>query len=106
MRFDQAQNAILQSVDARSKDRLKFLTNTLQLRKQQEVADIGTVLNELEKAIQLELKKISNRHSSHCSRRTSEHSSGETPQHWKRVLPAFQPSASRRPRQSKPATPN
>ncbi|MDF5979439.1 hypothetical protein P4114_21235 [Pseudomonas aeruginosa] len=49
MRFDRTQSAILQSVDARSKDRLKFLTNTLQSRKQQEVADIGTVLNELEK---------------------------------------------------------
>ncbi|CEH82135.1 Helicase domain protein (fragment) [Xanthomonas citri pv. citri] len=57
MRFDRAQSAILHSVDARSKDRLKFLTNTLQSRKQQEVADIGTVLDELEKAIQLELKK-------------------------------------------------
>jgi hypothetical protein len=57
VRFDRAQSAILQSVDARSKDRLKFLTNTLQSRKQQEVADIGTVLDELEKAIQAELKK-------------------------------------------------
>ncbi|CAH0441058.1 DISARM system SNF2-like helicase DrmD [Ralstonia pseudosolanacearum] len=57
VRFDRAQNAILQSVDARSKDRLKFLTNTLQSRKQQEVADIGSVLDELEKAIQNELKK-------------------------------------------------
>lgn len=57
MRFERAQGAILQSVDARSKDRLKFLTNTLQTRKQQEVADIGAVLDELEKAIQIELKK-------------------------------------------------
>jgi hypothetical protein len=57
VRFDRAQSAILQAVDARSKDRLKFLTNTLQSRKQQEVADIGTVLDELEKAIQFELKK-------------------------------------------------
>src|SRR5690606_6321268 len=56
-RFDRAQSAILQSVDARSKDRLKFLTNTLHSRKQQELADIDTVLNELEKAIQAELKK-------------------------------------------------
>jgi hypothetical protein len=56
VRFDCAQSAILQSVDARSKDRLKFLTNTLQSRMQQEVADIGTVLDELEKAIQAELK--------------------------------------------------
>jgi hypothetical protein len=57
VRFDRAQSAILQAVDARSKDRLKFLTNTLQSRKQQEVTDIDTVLNELEKAIQAELKK-------------------------------------------------
>jgi DNA-binding transcriptional regulator GbsR (MarR family) len=34
-----------------------FLTNTLQTRKQQEIDDIGTVLDELEKAIQSELKK-------------------------------------------------
>ncbi|WIX25353.1 hypothetical protein PUV44_23585 [Xanthomonas arboricola pv. corylina] len=106
MRFDRAQSAILHSVDARSKDRLKFLTNTLQSRKQQEVADIGTVLDELEKAIQLELKKTSNRHSSPCSRKTNEHSSGAIPPPWKRVLPAFQPSANRKPRLSKPVTPN
>lgn len=57
VRFDRSKSPILQSVDARSKDRLKFLTKTLQNRKEQEVADIGTVLNELEKAIQSELKK-------------------------------------------------
>ena len=57
VRFDRSQSAILQSVDARSKDRLKFLTNTLLTRKQQEVADIGAVLDELEKSIQNELKK-------------------------------------------------
>jgi hypothetical protein len=57
VRFDRAQSAVLQAVDARSKDRLKFLTNTLQSRKQQEVADIQTVLDELEKSIQSELKK-------------------------------------------------
>ena len=56
-RFDQSQSAILQTVEARSKDRLKFLTNTLHSRKQQEQADIGTVLNELEKSIQEELQK-------------------------------------------------
>lgn len=56
-RFDRAQVAILQSVDARSKDRLKFLANTLQTRKQQEIDDIGAVLDELDKAIQSELKK-------------------------------------------------
>jgi superfamily II DNA or RNA helicase len=56
-RFDQSQSAILQTVEARSKDRLKFLTNTLQSRKQMEQADIGAVLDELEKSIQEELKK-------------------------------------------------
>ncbi|MDO4236740.1 hypothetical protein [Pseudomonas sp.] len=57
VRFDRQQEAILRSVDARSKERLRYLTNTLQTRKQQEVSDIGTVLDELEKAIQSELKK-------------------------------------------------
>ncbi|MDF5967278.1 DISARM system SNF2-like helicase DrmD [Pseudomonas aeruginosa] len=105
MRFDRTQSAILQSVDARSKDRLKFLTNTLQSRKQQEVADIGTVLNELEKAIQLELKNDLQPAQLSCSRKTNEHSSGATPPHWRRVLPAFQPSASRRLMPSKSVTP-
>ena len=57
LRFDRANAGILQSVDVRSKDRLKFLANTLQTRKQQEVRDIGAVLDELENAIQGELKK-------------------------------------------------
>lgn len=57
VRFDRANISILQSVEARSKDRLKFLANTLQARKQQEIGDIGAVLDELEKSIQSELKK-------------------------------------------------
>jgi hypothetical protein len=57
VRFDRSQEAILQSIDARSKDRLKFLGNTLESRKQQEVADINTVLDELEKSIRAELNK-------------------------------------------------
>lgn len=57
IRFDRAQAAIMQSVEARSKDRLKFLANTLQTRKRQETDDIGAVLDELERAIQDELKK-------------------------------------------------
>jgi len=57
VRFDRQQEAILKAVDARSKERLRFLANTLQARKQQEIDDIGTVLDELEKAIQSELKK-------------------------------------------------
>ena len=57
VRFDRQQEAILKAVEARSKERLRYLTNTLQARKQQEIDDIGTVLGELEKAIQSELKK-------------------------------------------------
>ncbi|HBP2469859.1 TPA: helicase, partial [Pseudomonas aeruginosa] len=57
VRFDRQQEAILKAVDARSKERLRHLANTLQTRRQQEIDDIGTVLDELEKAIQSELKK-------------------------------------------------
>lgn len=57
VRFEKAQSAVLQAVDARSKDRLKFLANTLQSRKQKEIEDIVAVLDELENAIQAELKK-------------------------------------------------
>jgi hypothetical protein len=56
-RFDRAQSAILQAVHARSKDRLRFLATTLRAREQQEIDDIGSVLNELENAIQSELTK-------------------------------------------------
>jgi superfamily II DNA or RNA helicase len=56
-RFERYQSAILQSVDARSKDRLKHLSNTLQGRKKSEIESINTVLDELENAIQTELKK-------------------------------------------------
>ena len=56
-RFERYQSAILQSVDARSKDRLKHLSNTLQGRKKSEIENIDTVLDELEKAIKTELKK-------------------------------------------------
>jgi superfamily II DNA or RNA helicase len=57
LRFDRQQEAILRSVDARSKERLRYLTNTLETRKQKDIEDIGTVLDELEKSIQSELKR-------------------------------------------------
>ena len=57
LRFDHLNTGILQSIDARSKDRLKFLTNTLQNRKRQETEDIVAVLDELEKSIRIELNK-------------------------------------------------
>ncbi len=56
-RFEQFSSGILQSIDARSKDRLKTLSNTLQNRKRQETDDIVAVLNELEKSIRGELMK-------------------------------------------------
>ena len=57
LRFDRHREAILAAVDARSKDRLRYLTNTLDARKRKEIDDIRTVLDELERAIQFELKK-------------------------------------------------
>lgn len=57
IRFERSQLAILQAVEARSKDRLKHLANSLQGRKQKEVENITVVLDELEKAITTELKK-------------------------------------------------
>ena len=57
VRFERHQEAILGAVDARSKERLRFLTNKLQARKQREIDDIRTVLDELEQAIQSELQK-------------------------------------------------
>ena len=56
-RFDRNQDSILQSVEARSRDRLENLESTLETRKQQEIANITTVLDELERAIEDELRK-------------------------------------------------
>jgi hypothetical protein len=55
--FNRLNKGILQSIDNRSKDRLKFLTNTLQTRKRQETEDIVAVLDELERSISGELIK-------------------------------------------------
>ena len=56
-RFERHQDSILQAVEARSRDRLKNLENTLETRKQQEITNISSVLDELERAIQDELRK-------------------------------------------------
>lgn len=56
-RFDKNQDSILQAVEARSRDRLKNLETTLETRKQQEIENITTVLDELERAIRQELIK-------------------------------------------------
>ena len=57
--FKASEKSILQSIDARSKDRLKSLENILEGRKKKEIANIQLVLDELEKSIQSELKKDS-----------------------------------------------
>jgi len=56
-RFPKYEEAIMQTVIARSRDRLRNLEATLQTRTQQEIKNIGTVLDELTKAITLELNK-------------------------------------------------
>jgi hypothetical protein len=56
-RFDKNQDSILQAVEARSRDRLKNLETTLETRKQQEIENIISVLDELERAIRQELLK-------------------------------------------------
>jgi hypothetical protein len=106
VRFERQQEAILKAVDARSKERLRYLTNTLQTRKQQEIDDIGTVLDELEKAIQSELKKGNSPNSSRSSPRTNARSSAATLPRSKRASRASPKSARWRRRPSKPATPS
>jgi superfamily II DNA or RNA helicase len=56
-RFEKYQNSILQGLEARSRDRLRNLETTLETRKQQEIGNITSVLDELERAIQGELRK-------------------------------------------------
>ncbi len=54
-RFKRHENALMAAVEARSKDRLKFLENTLDRRMKNEVADVLTILDELEGSIRKEL---------------------------------------------------
>ena len=56
-RFEKQENAILSTMEARSKDRLRYLENTLVRRKESEIADLLNVLGELEKTIRSELKE-------------------------------------------------
>ena len=58
-RFDRAQKAIRATADARSDDRLKFLRNTLERRKLEDIADIAGLLDELAKALQGEIEASS-----------------------------------------------
>ena len=58
-RFNDHESSIQSAVNARSKDRLQFLTNTLERRMKQEVSDVISVLDELERTIRKELKEDS-----------------------------------------------
>jgi len=54
-RFNEYQSPILGAVEARSTDRLEFLTNTLNRRRLQEQEDLNVVLDELTRMIEGEL---------------------------------------------------
>lgn len=54
-RFEKQRDSVLASVDARSKDRLRFLSNSIETRKGQESDDIRQVLDDLDKALRAEL---------------------------------------------------
>jgi len=55
-RFQRHEDSIRGAVEARSRDRLKYLQNTLTRRKESEVGDLMTVLDDLEKSIRKELE--------------------------------------------------
>ena len=55
-RFDKQRDSILATVEARSKDRLRFLGNTIESRKKKEAEDIRQVLDDLGKALKSEIK--------------------------------------------------
>jgi superfamily II DNA or RNA helicase len=54
--FDRSQEEVRAATEARSRERLKILENTLDRRKQSDIADITGLLDELAKSIQHELE--------------------------------------------------
>ena len=54
--FEASQDIILNAVESRSRDRLRFLTNTLERRKDSEIADVKSLLSELQDAITREIE--------------------------------------------------
>lgn len=54
--YEKAQDSLVSALEARSKDRLQFLETTLERRKQADIADITSVLADLEKAIRREIE--------------------------------------------------
>ena len=55
-RFENAHAAILATTDARSEDRLEFLEKAIEKRKQGEINDITTLLDELESGIKKDIE--------------------------------------------------
>jgi superfamily II DNA or RNA helicase len=60
LRFDRHLDSVQKTIEARSKERLKDLESTLRKRKDTEIRDITTVLDELEASINAELTKADN----------------------------------------------
>lgn len=54
-RYEQHRQAVVAAIDARSRDRLQYLANTIDRRRQSEEADIEQVLDDLEAMIRREL---------------------------------------------------
>lgn len=59
-RFESQERSIFSAVEARSRDRLKFVQNSLDRRKENEIKDLIFVLEELEKTIKKELQEQGN----------------------------------------------
>ncbi|MBT3212348.1 MAG: hypothetical protein HN345_10115 [Planctomycetaceae bacterium] len=55
-RFEKQEDSIRAAINARSKDRLRFLENTLVRRRDSEIADLMNILSELERNVRNELK--------------------------------------------------
>lgn len=54
-RFQRHESSLVAAIEARSRDRLQYLTNTLKRRKEQDIRDVRSVLDELADAIEKEL---------------------------------------------------
>jgi hypothetical protein len=59
-RFESSEESLLSTIEARSRERLKFLENTLERRKTSEISDLQSILDELEKNVRKELEKQPN----------------------------------------------
>jgi hypothetical protein len=54
-RFEKQRDSVLAAVEVRSKDRLRFLSNSIDTRREKETSDIRQVLDDLDKALRAEL---------------------------------------------------